>query len=199
MSEARTLDAVLPVAGRGQVGTAWWGMVCLIATEGILFAYLIFSYAYLGSQQPGPWPPAGPPSLRLALPATLLLLASSFAMEWGKRGAGRGARARGIAGFSLALGLGTAFVALEWLEWKGKHFDIAKDSYNAIYFLLTGTHLLHVLLGLAAIAFVLLLSLAGRIGRDHHQHRAIATLYWHFVDAVWLFVFATVYLSPRLT
>jgi heme/copper-type cytochrome/quinol oxidase subunit 3 len=174
-------------------------MVCLIATEGILFAYLIFSYAYLGSQQPGPWPPAGPPSLRLALPATLLLLASSFAMEWGKRGAGRGARARGIAGFSLALGLGTAFVALEWLEWKGKHFDIAKDSYNAIYFLLTGTHLLHVLLGLAAIAFVLLLSLAGRIGRDHHQHRAIATLYWHVVDAVWLFVYAAVYLSPRLT
>ena len=62
-------------------------MLALIATEGILFAYLIFSYAYLGSQGPAAhWPPTGgPPSLTIAIPATIALLASSGTAEWGKR------------------------------------------------------------------------------------------------------------------
>src|SRR6478735_5164008 len=68
MAEARTLDEGLPVHGMGRVGTPWWGMLCLFATEGILFAYLIFSYAYLGSQGYQAWPPTGgPPSLTRAV------------------------------------------------------------------------------------------------------------------------------------
>ena len=98
---------ILPVGGADRVSTAWWGMACLIATEAILFVYLIFSYAYLGSQQPGPWPPSGPPSLKLAIPNTIILIASSFVLGWGvlpferrrdrrrpRSGAGRHHRAR---------------------------------------------------------------------------------------------------------
>ena len=183
MSSAATLEQTLTVHGRGQVGTPWWGMLCLIATEGILFVYLIFSYAYLGSQH-GDWPPGSPPSLRLALPATILLLGSSFVAERAKNRARSGHITSG---------------RLEVIEWMGKPFSFSKDSYSSIYFLLTGTHLAHVALGLLALSAVLLWSLLGTLHRGHEQHRALATLYWHFVDAVWLVVFAAVYLSPRLT
>lgn len=199
MSEARTLDRTLPVYGQGQIGTAWWGMICLMATEAILFAYLIFSYAYLGSQHVGPWPGSGPPSLKLALPATVLLVGSSFVLEWGKNAARRGQLAAGQVAMGITLLMGAGFAGLEIKEWIDKPFGLAADSYSSIYFLLTGTHLAHVLLGLLALAVLLIWSLLGKLHQGHEQHRALATLYWHFVDAVWLFVFATVYLSPRLT
>ena len=78
MADIHLSETSLPVGGLELVSTRWWGMMCLIATEGILFVYLIFSYAYLGSQSPGTWPPTGPPALRLSAPDTLVLLASSF-------------------------------------------------------------------------------------------------------------------------
>jgi cytochrome c oxidase subunit 3 len=199
MAEARTLDERLPVHGMGLVGTPWWGMLCLIATEGILFAYLIFSYAYLGSQGYQAWPPTGgPPSLTLAIPATLLLVGSSFVLEYAKRRARKGAV--GVARLALGMGIlmGAGFVALSLKEWADKPFKLSTDSYSSIYFVLTGTHLAHVAIGLIALIVLLVWSLIGRVGPGHEQHRTLVTLYWHFVDVVWLFVFATVYLSPRL-
>lgn len=200
MAKAQTFSDKLPIHGRGLVGTPWWGMLCVIATEGILFAYLIFSYAYLASQgSAAHWPPTGgAPSLTLALPATIALLASSVTAEWGKRVARRGELGRARIGYGATLGLGLVFIALSAKEWADKPFALSDNSYSSIYFLLTGTHLAHVLLGLIALAVVLVWSLQGRLNEGHDQHRTLATLYWHFVDAVWLFVFATIYLSPRL-
>lgn len=198
MAEARPLDERLPVHGMGSVGTPW-GMLCLFATEGILFAYLIFSYAYLGSQGYQAWPPTGgPPSLRLAIPATILLVGSSFVLEYAKRRARKGAA--GVARVALGTGIlmGAGFVALSLKEWSDKPFTLSTDSYSSIYFVLTGTHLAHVAIGLLALIVLLVWSLMGRIGLGHEQHRSLVTLYWHFVDVVWLFVFAAVYVSPRL-
>lgn len=199
MPEARTLADTLPIHGRGRVGTPWWGLLCLIATEGSVFAYLIFAYTYLGSQGTGPWPPNGPPDLSLALPATILLIGSSFVLEWGKRAANKGSRGRGLIGVGGAVLLGSTFVALELYEWSTKPFAFSDNSYSSIYFMLTGTHLLHVIVGLFALLILFLWTLVGRVHGAHIQHRALATLYWHFVDVVWLFVFTTIYLSPRLT
>ncbi len=200
MAEAISRSQRLPVHGRGRVGTPWWGMLSLIATEGILFAYLIFSYAYLGSQGPSAhWPPTGgPPPATLALIATALLIASSGTAEWGKRVARRGNLERARLAYGLTIALGIGFVALSAREWADKPFKLSDNSYSSIYFLLTGTHLAHVAAGLVALVVVLVWSLAGRVHAGHDQHRTLVTLYWHFVDIVWLFVFATVYLSPRL-
>lgn len=197
MNDVRTLDETLPVQGQGRIGTAWWGLACVIATEGILFAYLIFSYGYLASQNVR-WLQAGPPSLRLALPATLLLLGSSAVLEWAKRAGNRGRLGAARLGVAVTMLMGIAFALLELREWKDRPFRFDTDSYSSIYFLLTGTHLAHVAIGLLGLAMLLGWSLAGRLRAEHSQHRALVTLYWHFVDAVWLFVFATVYLSPRL-
>jgi len=199
MAEARTLDTALPVEGKGRVGTAWWGMVCLIATEGIVFAYLIFSYAYLDTQTVGGWPPQGPPSLTLALPATVILFASSFVLEWGKRLGRDGRMAASRAAILATFLMGTAFAGLELKEWSDKPFGLGANAYSSAYYLLTGTHLAHVAVGLLGLLVLFFWAITGRLQQGHHEHRAVVTLYWHFVDAVWVFVFTTVYLSPRLT
>jgi heme/copper-type cytochrome/quinol oxidase subunit 3 len=198
MNKAVTSTEMLPVHGRGLVGTPWWGMLCLIATEALLFVYLIFSYAYLASQAPSAFVSGGPPSLALALPATIVLLLSSVTAEWSKRSARGGRLDRSRLALALTLLLGTIFVGLSAKEWSDKPFALDDSAYSSIYFLITGTHLAHVVIGLLALVAVLGWSLTGRVHAGHDQHRTLATLYWHFVDGVWLFVFATIYLSPRL-
>jgi cytochrome c oxidase subunit 3 len=199
MAEARTLEQNLPVHGQGVAGTPWWGMLSLIATEGILFVYLIFSYGYLATQGPAHWPPTGgAPSLAIAVPATLALLSSSGTAEWGKRTARNGRLARARLAYGLTILLGLIFVGLSAKEWYDKPFKLADNSYSSIYFLLTGTHLAHVVLGIGALIVVLVWSLQGKVHAGHDQHRTLVTLYWHFVDAVWIFVFLTIYLSPRI-
>jgi len=200
MTEATLARQSLPVRGTGPIGTAWWGMLCLIATEAILFVYLIFSFLYLGAQSPGSWPPDGPPALRLALPDTCILLMSSAVLEWGKRRR-REQHRRGtawIAGLVITILLGAAFVAIQAVEWLHKSFAFSDDSYSCAYFTLTGLHLLHVIAGLIALLVVLAWSLAGRLRGHAYEQPRFAVLYWHFVDAVWLVVFATIYLLPRI-
>lgn len=199
MAEAKTLDETLPIHGRGLVGTPWWGMICLFATEGVLFAYLIFSYAYLGSQGYQAWPPSGtPPSLTLVLPATILLVGSSFVLEWARRRAREQKLASARIALALTIAMGIGFVAFSLKEWSDKTFSLASNSYSSIYFITTGIHLTHVVLGLIALIIVLVWSLTDRIHAGHEQHRTLVTLYWHFVDIVWLFIFATIYISPRI-
>lgn len=156
MADIHLAETSLPVGGQELISTRWWGMMCLIATEGILFVYLIFAYAYLGSQSPGPWPPAGPPSLALSAPDTIVLVASSFLLGWGARRGANKARLR------LALGgtfvLGTIFLVVQGFEWAAKPFTLKTNAYSAIYFTLTGFHMAHVVVGL----LMLLVLLGGR-------------------------------------
>jgi len=201
MAEATLADRAIAVRGSGRVGTAWWGMLCLIATEAILFVYLIFSFLYLGAQSPGSWPPDGPPALRLALPDTAILLVSSGVLQWALGGQRRAeARSwRWIGGLVVTILLGTAFVAIQLLEWSRKNFAFADGSYSCAYFTLTGLHLLHVIAGLLALLVVLAWSIWGRLRGPLFEQPRLAVLYWHFVDAVWLVVFTAVYLAPRIS
>lgn len=191
--------ADLPLEGGDQRTSAWWGMICLIATEGILFVYLIFTYAYLGAQNVGPWPPTGSPSLLLAGPDTIVLLVSSFVLGWGLRGFRRG-HAPGTLQIALAITLvmGVVFVAVQGMEWRNKPFSLGTDAYSSAYFTLTGVHMAHVVVGLVILLALLVWSLMGRF-ESPSQHLALGGLYWHFVDAVWLVVFTTIYLVPRLS
>ena len=103
----------LPVGSKGHLASGWLGMLTLIATEATLFAYLLFSYFYLASHALGTWPPSGAPSLRIAVPGTLILIAGSVVMWWGERGIKRGNPGQLMIGLAAALILGAAlyFVA----------------------------------------------------------------------------------------
>jgi heme/copper-type cytochrome/quinol oxidase subunit 3 len=189
-------EAVLPVGARGKNSVGWWGVLCLIATEGALFAYLLFSYYYMAVQRERSWLPTPHPSLVLAGPNTLILLASSAAAWWGEQGVKYGRRRDLLAGLAAAVGLGALFLIVQMFEWKAKRFGLADSSYGSLYFTITGFHMAHVIAGVLMLATVLAWSVMGYFNPRHHARVSIAAVYWHFVDAVWLLVFATFYLSP---
>jgi len=188
----------LPVGPIRRHGIGWWGAGTLIASEGALFAYLLFAYYYTGATAPAGWVLESAPSLKLALPNTLLLLLSSVAAWWGEQGILQGARARALLGFGAAFLLGAVFVAVQLLEWRAKTYGIGTSSYATLYFITTGFHIAHVIVGL-----VVLIAIFAWTALDYFSARrrlvvSAGVLYWHFVDAVWLFVFTTYYLTPYL-
>jgi cytochrome c oxidase subunit 3 len=188
----------LPVGPVGRYGIGWWGVATLVASEAALFSYLLFAYYYTGATAPQGWLLEPAPALKLALPNTLLLLLSSLAAWWGERGVLQRRRPQALAGFGLAFLMGCGFVAIQFLEWHAKTYGIGISSYASLYFVTTGFHIAHVVVGL-----IVLLALFGWTALDYFSPRrhlvvSAGVLYWHFVDVVWLFVFATYYLTPYL-
>jgi cytochrome c oxidase subunit III len=188
----------LPVGPVRRHGIGWWGVGTLIASEGALFAYLLFAYYYTGATAAPGWLLEPSPAMKLALPNTVLLLLSSLAAWWGEQGILNRGRARGLTGFGLAFVMGSVFVAVQGLEWHSKTYGIGTSSYASLYFVTTGLHIAHVIVGLAVLAAIF-----GWTALDYFSPRrrlvvSAGVLYWHFVDVVWLFVFATYYLTPYL-
>ena len=198
MSEVALRSKSLPVGSFGRLASGWFGVWCLVATEGSIFAYLIFSYFYLASQAVGQWPPNGVPVFTLAGPNTIILLLSSVALIWAERsGARRAARGRLLGGIVLAFIFGSAFVGVQIMEWHNQSVSLISGTYGSIYFTLTGFHLAHVIVGLVMLLLMFVWAARGYFSRERHAPLTIGAIYWHFVDGIWLLVFATLYLSPR--
>lgn len=198
MADVLVPEHPVPVGPQGRRASGSYGMVFLIATEAALFVYLLFSYFFLGSQAPGAWPPSGAPALPVAAANTLVLLASSLTAWWGQRGIEKGRPRRLLLGLILSFGLGGIFTAVQVHEWLGKDFRPSSNAYGSLYFTITGLHMAHVLAGLVILACLILWTAFGRFSAARHGHVTIGVLYWHFVDAVWLAVFATLFITPRL-
>jgi heme/copper-type cytochrome/quinol oxidase subunit 3 len=198
MDEAIVLSKALPVGSAGHRASGWWGMWCLIATEAALFAYLIFAYFYLGAQAQTHWVPEVP-KLKMALPNTILLLASSAVLYWGETAIRRNRRGRLSLALAITFFMGSAFAAVQALEWRAKEFRLWDSAYASTYYVTTGFHMAHVIGGLLMIAMLLAWSLMGKFDQRRHAAVSIGALYWHFVDVVWLAVFTVFYLTPRWT
>jgi cytochrome c oxidase subunit III len=188
----------LPVGPVGRRGLGYWGTATLIATEASLFAYLLFSYFYLGATSPPAWVLEPHPPLKLALPNTVLLLASSFVAWYGEHGVLHLRRTQALVGFGAALIMGCIFAAVQWHEWQVKPFTLGTSSYSSLYYVTTGFHLAHVLAGLVALAAIFLWTALDYFSPRRRLTVSAGVLYWHFVDVVWLFVFATYYITPYL-
>jgi cytochrome c oxidase subunit 3 len=188
----------VPVAPQGRRASGWYGVIFLIATEAALFIYLLFSYFFLGSQAPGAWPPTGTPALPIATANTAVLLASSATAWWGQKGIEKGSSGRLIIGLVLSLILGFIFAGVQAHEWLNKAFKPSTDAYGSLYFTITGVHMAHVAVGLVILACLTLWAAMGRFSAERHLHVTVGILYWHFVDLVWLAVFTTFFLTPRL-
>jgi heme/copper-type cytochrome/quinol oxidase subunit 3 len=186
------------VAPQGSRASGWYGLVFLVATDGALFVYLLFRYFLLASLAPGPWPPSGAPPILSAAINTTVLLASSMTAWWGQRGIEKGSTGRLVAGLVLSLILGTVFAGVQVHDWMHKPFNPATDAYGSLFFTITGVHIAHVAVGLFILACLILWAALGRFSAQRHLHVTVGVLYWHFVDVVWLAVFATLFLSPRL-
>lgn len=200
MADRIAIEHALPVGAIDTRATGWWAMIFTVATEASLFAYLLFSYYYLAVQPhfPGTFPEGGTPSLALALPNTIILLASSGAMAWAQLNIQRDDNRRLIFGLAAALVLGVIFLVVQYFEWADKGFTLSSTPYSSLYYTITGFHMMHVLAGAIVIAVVLWWSWLGYFNRVRYAPIHIAALYWHFVDVVWLFIFTTFYITPLL-
>jgi heme/copper-type cytochrome/quinol oxidase subunit 3 len=176
-----------------------WGMVLFIVTEAMLFVLLFFSYAYLGHVARAKWPPEAP-KLTLALIMLAVLLTSSVVLHWAERQE-RAARERlarmGVGGTVF---LGVVFVALQVREYAEhlKTLTPRDGAYGSIFYTITSFHGAHVVLGLLMLTYVLILPEIGPAERPPHHALHNASLYWHFVDAVWLIIVGWLYVAPHL-
>jgi heme/copper-type cytochrome/quinol oxidase subunit 3 len=188
----------IPVGPTVARGVGIWGMWTLIATESALFTYLLFSYFYLGAQGAPGWLLEPHPSLKYALPGTVIALLSCALTWWGVRAVLANRRPQALLAFVGALLLGIGFVALGILDWQAKPFELGSSSYSSIYFVTTGLDLAHWLLGIAIFFFLSLWTGLGYFGPRRSMVVTVSALYWYFVTAVWLAIFVTFYISPYL-
>lgn len=190
----------LPVGAIDTRSTGWWAMIFVVFTEASLFAYLLFSYYYLAVQPhlPDTFPQGGTPSLALALPDTIVLLLSSAAVAWAQFNIERNDKRHLVWGLGIAALLGMIFVVIQYFEWAGKPFALASTPYSSLYFTVTGFHMAHVVVGVFMLWSLFAWSVMGYFDRIRYAHIHIGALYWHFVDAVWIAVFLTFYITPLL-
>lgn len=188
----------LPVGPTGRKGLGSWGVGTLIASEAALFSYLLFAYYYAGVVTPPGWLLEPKPSLKLALPNTILLLASSGVAWWGERGIHQGRRQQALIGFAIAFLMGATFALVQWFEWHAKPYSFGATNYASLYFVTTGFHMAHVLIGLAVLAALFIWAALDYFSPRRRLTVTAGVFYWHFVDVVWMFVFTTYYLTPYL-
>jgi heme/copper-type cytochrome/quinol oxidase subunit 3 len=194
-----TLERALPVGSMGRHANGWWGMMMLIATEGALFVYLLFSYYYVAVQHGREWLPTDLPNFKLSAPDTLILLASSVVAWRGEKLLKEG-RGGAVVALHLAITglMGILFVAIQYKEWSSREFTPTSSSYGSLYYTITGFHMMHVIAGILVLATLTLWSALGYFDQRRSAAVSIGAIYWHFVDAVWLVLFLTFYITPRL-
>jgi len=176
----------------GTPSTLGVGVVVWLASELMFFSGLFAAYFTLRSVNEA-WPPEGVEleTVRTAL-ATVVLVASSGTMHLAI-GASRQEDRRGaIRWLAITAVLGVAFLSNQALEYAQATFQVDDHAYGSIFYVMTGVHGLHVMGGLAFMGAVAA-AIAGRSRAPVHQTVEVCGYYWHFVDVVWVAMFATIY------
>jgi cytochrome c oxidase subunit 3 len=179
---------------RGRVG-----ILCLILTESAFFSIFVAAYIfYIGKSLSGPYPRdvLSPPILN-----TICLLSSSITALLAERALKIGNVRRFGLWWLVTFLLGLEFMAGTALEWHKliytDHLTISTNLFGTTYYSLVGLHALHVIVGLTMILIVMLLTLGGHVSERYAGRIELLSWYWHFVDAVWVVVFLTVYVIGR--
>lgn len=188
----------LPVGVIHRSSSGWWGMLALIATEGFLFAYLLFSYYFFAVQRGRDWLPDQLLGFTFSGPNTAIVIITTLLVWFAERGLRRGINWQMIVGLLLALVFSAGFIALQAIEWTQEPFELWSDSYASLYFVVTGFHLAHVFGGFLILAALTLWSALGYFDRFRIAPLSIGLMYWVFVDVVWVSIFITFYVTPYL-
>lgn len=202
MSQA-PMTAEGPVVGvqRGRSATQW-GVIALMVSEGMLFLLLFVVYLYYRGQ-PGPWPPEGlpMPELQRSLVRTAVLLGSSIPVMLAERSLDRhGNAGRAALWWLLSLAMAGWFLYGHVQE----QFKLVEELipqqevYGTVMLTILNFHAAHLTVGLAVGAFVVLHLLTGRITARRSAVLRVGSLYWHYVDVIWIFVYGLLYVSPHL-
>ncbi len=189
------------IVSETNLGPARWGMISFLASEAAFFATLIVTYLiFLGKDKVGPTPSEAL-SLPLVLCTTFLLLSSSVTVHFAERKLRVGDQERFRLFWTATIILGAAFLlgtAYEWRELITRHhLTISRNLFGTTYYTLVGFHGFHVTAGVVVMLIMLGLALGRQVTARNRVGIEMVSWYWHFVDGVWLVVFAVVYLAGR--
>jgi heme/copper-type cytochrome/quinol oxidase subunit 3 len=178
-------------------GTA--GMWLFMLTEASLFIMLFFSYFYLvvnGTRKTV----EEAPKLHFALPMLGLLLVSSAVLHLGERHVKRGNYGRGRILLVMTILIGLFFLLLQYFEYREhlKTLSPLANVYGSVFYTITSFHAAHLILGLLILGYALILPRFEPAEWPPHRPYHNAALYWHFVDLVWIFIVAILYVAPNV-
>jgi len=193
----------IPIPGPGKPwdlpyrGTV--GMAGLIIAESAIFTIFVVAYLYyLGKSLTGPTPQD---VLETPVFYSICLLSSSLTIHLAGKFLERGKQGAFLGWWFLTFFLGGLFLFGTGREWHRLIYErglaISTNLFGTTYYSLVGLHAFHVTAGLAMLLVVLIFGLAGRVGRDQTQRVGVLSMYWHFVDCVWVVVFTVVYIIGR--
>ena len=175
------------------------GMLALIAAESAIFLIFVAAYIfYIGKSLSGPTPRE---VLEVPIFSTICLLSSSLTIHFAVAALGSGKQRLFAAWWALTIALGAEFLTGTAMEWRHLIYEagltIHTNLFGTTYYSLVGLHASHVTVGLIALLIVLLFALAGKVHKEHAHRCEVLSMYWHFVDAVWVVVFTVVYVVGR--
>src|SRR5579864_3187891 len=179
---------------RGRVG-----MLSLIAAEAAIFTIFVVAYLfYVGKSLAGPMPKD---VLSAPIFYTICLLSSSLTIHLAAKFLRRGSvQSFGIL-WLATIALGATFMYGTATEWRRliyhEGLTISTNLFGTTYYSLVGLHGFHVVVGLASLSLVMALKFLGKVRAEHAERIDVLSLYWHFVDAVWIVVFTVVYVLGR--
>lgn len=184
------------------------GMALFIASEVMFFAAFFWAYFHAALEpnlpltdvwpaaEAGVWPPSNIKAFDpwdLPFLNTLILLLSGTTVTWAHYAVLHNDRSSLVRGLGLTVLLGLSFTALQAVEYGHAAFGFTDGVYASTFYMATGFHGLHVIIGTIFLAVCWLRAASGQMDADNHLGLEFAAWYWHFVDVVWLFLFVSVY------
>jgi Heme/copper-type cytochrome/quinol oxidase, subunit 3 len=185
-----------------------YGIALFIASEALFFVAWFWAYfdasLFPGDMQQylrvehtgGVWPPEGIQTFNpwhLPLINTVILLLSGVTVTWAHHAVMHNDRKGLIMGLALTVGLGAVFSVFQGIEYAEATFAFSENIYGATFFMATGFHGFHVIVGTLFLLVCLIRANQGDFTAEKHNGLESAAWYWHFVDVVWLFLFAAIY------
>ncbi len=199
IQESRTPGLHTPVV---RIGLRY-GMTLFIASEVMFFVAFFWAYfhfalypGHVSGAETAIWPPKGVLTFDpFGLPFlnTMILLLSGCTVTWAHHSLLHGDRKGLIAGLAITVGLGITFTAFQAAEYMEAPFAFTGGVYPSVFFLATGFHGFHVIVGTLFLAVCLFRALRNHFTPQRHFGFEAAAWYWHFVDVVWLFLFICIY------
>ena len=177
-----------------------WGIILFIVSE--IFFFVSFFWAFFHSRLSpsieigSAWPPIGIIAFnpfQVPLLNTAILLASGVTVTWAHHGIIEGNHSQTTQGLFFTVILGVYFSILQAYEYIEAPFCIADAVYGSTFYIATGFHGLHVLIGTSFLLICLIRHVQSHFSKNHHFGFEAAAWYWHFVDVVWLFLYVSIY------
>nr|WES13239.1 cytochrome c oxidase subunit III [Fenusa (Kaliofenusa) sp. 1 GYN-2022b] len=177
-----------------------WGMILFITSEVLFFVSFFWAFFH-SSLSPsieigGMWPPKGITpfnTFHIPLLNTIILISSGFTITWAHHGLMNENKNETKNGLIITITLGILFSLFQAYEYKEAPFTMADSIYGATFFMATGFHGIHVLIGTTFLMINFIRLIKNHFSVYHHFGFEAAAWYWHFVDVIWLFLYISIY------